>query len=253
MAVPRVHYIAGDTILHRLYPLSKLLVLMLLSISVFIFDQWYVAVAVSVLLVLLYLHKGIGIELLQQIVRPLPLFVVLIVCAHIFLIRSSGSVAADAGAGLLQSLRVVDVLMAAGLFLAVTDPIDLSDSVIRAMLPLRKFGVRVGELALIVMIVFSFLPLITEETKRLRTAQVVRCGFQGRGLGVLRGIIPLLAPLVVGTFRRADEIELALAARCYNLDRPRSAAATVRMGRLDLIVCALGVLLFIAGLCVTSS
>ncbi|MCK4236919.1 MAG: energy-coupling factor transporter transmembrane protein EcfT, partial [Candidatus Krumholzibacteria bacterium] len=165
-----------------------------------------------------------------------------------FFVGRSDPLWANVLRGLLQGLRIAVILAAASLFLTVTDPVDLSDSILRAMEPLKRRGVRVGDLSLMLMIVFSFLPLIADEARRLRTAQAVRCGFHRWGLGMLKEVIPLLAPLVIGIFRRAEEMELSLAARCYNLERPRSSYTRSRVGRLDLVVFSASVLLFIFGL-----
>jgi energy-coupling factor transporter transmembrane protein EcfT len=91
----------------------------------------------------------------------------------------------------------------------------------------------------------SFMPLMSREASRLRTAQAVRCGFR-RGFGVIGEVLPLLVPLIVGVFRRADELERSMMARYFELGVRRPPSD--RAGRLDTAVCLIGLVLFIVGL-----
>lgn len=241
-------YVAGNTMLHRLHPLSKLFVLVLVSVAAFLFKQWYVAVALVAALALLYAHREIGPRRLLAVLKPLPLFVALIVLANVFLVHHSGPWERAAQAGLVQAIRVVAVILGANLFLAVTDPIDLSDAALGAAQPLKRFGRGTGEFSLMVMIVFSFIPLMAEEARRLQVAQAARCGFPRRGVPAVTAAAALLTPLVIGIFRRAEEIDDSLRVRCYRIDAPRSPLPKARPQGLDLLVCGLTAILFLTGL-----
>lgn len=241
-------YTSGSTMLHRLHPLSKLFVLMLVCVAAFLFEQWYVASALAAFIALLHAPREIGMKRLLAVLKPLPFFVVLIVLANIFLVSRPGPWTRSAGTGLVQAVRVVLVIVGAHLYLAVTDPVDLSDSVLRMLRPFRRFGLRTGELSLMVMIAFSFIPLMAEEAKRLQIAQAVRCGFPRRGLSTVRAAAFLLTPLVIGVFRRTDEIDSSLRVRCYRIDAPRSSLPSSRAGMLDYLVCAASAALFLTGL-----
>ena len=248
MAEHMARYTSGDTFLHRLHPLTKLLAAVLVCVAPFLFPSWIVPATLAVFLVLLHTPGSIGFGRLRAAVKPLPLFIAIIVLANMFLVHREGSWRESAGVGLVQSLRVVVIIIAANLFLAVTDAIDLADSVLLILAPLRRVGLRVGELSLMTMITFSFIPLMADEARRLQLAQAVRCGFPRRGLGTVRGVIPLVAPLVIGLFRRADEIDIALQARCYRIDAPRSSLRRAGLGTVDYLVCVAGGLIFLAGL-----
>jgi len=248
MAAHMARYTSGDTFLHRLHPLTKLLAAVLVCVAAFLFPPLIVPATLAVFLVLLHAPGSIGFGRLLATVKPLPLFIAIIVLANIFLVHREESWWESAGFGLAQSLRVVVIIVAANLFLAVTDAIDLADSVLIMLAPLRRVGLRVGELSLMTMIAFSFIPLMADEARRLQLAQAVRCGFPRRGLGTVRGVIPLVAPLVIGLFRRADEIDIALQARCYRVEAPRSSLRCAGFEMADYLVCVTGVLVFLAGL-----
>ena len=236
MALRMAQFTAGDTFLHRLHPLAKLLLAALVCVAAFIFPSWIVPAALAILLILLYAPRSIGSGRLLAAVKPLPLFIAVIVLANVFLVHREALWWRNAEAGLVQSLRVVVIVVAANLFLVVTDAIDLSDAVLRLLGPLERTGLRVGELS-----------LMTDEARRLELALAVRCGFPRRGPGAIRRAVPLLVPLVVGLFRRSDEIDLALQARCYRIGAPRSRLARGAWRRTDSLACAAGVIIFLAG------
>lgn len=243
-----IQYAAGDTFLHRLHPLSKLVVATLVSIAAFLFASWIAVAALALFLALLHAPKQIGFARLRAVFASLPLFIALIVLANVFLVRGEALWWRSAAAGLVQSLRIVVLIAAANLFLAVTDPIDLADAAMRGLAPLRRFGLRVGEISLMTMIAFGFIPLMADEVRRLQLAQAARCGFPKRGPAAIRAAVPLLVPLVIGVFRRADEIETALHVRCYRMDAPRSSCRGSGWGMADSFACAAGLGILFAGL-----
>lgn len=248
MTARMIQYAAGDTFLHRLHPLSKLIVAVLVSIAAFLFASWIAVAALAGSLVLLHAPRQIGLARLRAVFASLPLFVAFIVLANVFLVRGDSVWWRNVIAGLVQSLRIALVIGAANLFLAVTDPIDLSDAVVRVLAPLRRVGLRVGEISLMTMIAFSFIPLMSDEVKRLQLAQAARCGFPRRGPAAIRAAVPLMAPLVIGVFRRAEELDTALHVRCYRMDAPRSSLRSARWRWADGFVCAAALILFCAGL-----
>ena len=150
-------------------------------------------------------------------------------------------------AGLVQSVRIFDLLAATGLFLAVTDPADLSGALIDLLHPLDRGGRRLGAASLMLMVVFSFLPLVAEEAERLRTAVGTRCGFGGGPLGRARNAVALVAALIVGILRRAEELETSLTARRYTLERACHPSGT-GPGAWDIAILCISIIIFAAGL-----
>lgn len=245
---PMVQFAPGDTVLHRLHPLSKLFAAVLVSIAAFLFESWIAVAALAALVAVLHAPRGIGPARLRAVLASFPLFAALIVLANVFLVRGEAIWWRDAIAGLVQSLRVLTLIATANLYLAVTDPIDLADAVVRALSPLSRVGVRVGEIALMTMIAFSFIPLMADEVRRLQLAYAARCGYPKRGPAAFRAAVPLMAPLLIGVFRRADEIDAALRVRCYRMDAPRSSFRGRWWRTADSLVCGAALILFIAGL-----
>lgn len=233
--------------LRSLHPLVKLLAAVVLCASAFAFRPWQVPAALALGTALLYVLPGVGLRRLAAAARPMPFFVLVIVIANLFLVPHGGGAWGGVALGFVRSARVLALVFTTGLFLSTTDPVDLSDAFFRALAPLRRVGIRAGEFALMTMIVQSFVPLMIEEARRLELARAARCGFPRRGIGALRSVVPLLAPLFVGVLRRADEVDLALRARAFRLDAPRTSLGRTGLSAVDWIVAALFCAAFIAG------
>jgi len=237
-----------DTFLRRLHPVTKLFVTVLICVAAFLFRSWIVPAALAGFLIVLHAPHSIGFRRLGAVLKPMPLFVAIIVLANMFLAHREGSPWENAGVGLVQSMRVVVSVVAANLFLAVTEPVDLADAALRFLAPLKRLGLPSGELSLMTMITFSFIPLMMDEARRLHLVQAVRCGFPRSALGTVRGSVFLVTPLAIGLFRRAEEIDLALQARCYRLDEPRSSLGPPGLRVVDCAVSAGFILIFCIGL-----
>ncbi len=247
MAVPVLQYIQGDGCLHRRHPLVKLAILVLVYAALVLFEGWYVPAGLGLSLFAAHWCVRHGPARYWEAARRFIIFLVLIVAAHLFLMRGDASISSRAIAGLLQGIRVFDLLVATSLFLAVTDPVDLSGALIDTLHPLDKGGRRLGGVSLMLMVVFSFLPLVAEEADRLRTAVGTRCGFGGGLLMRARNTVALIAALIVGILRRAEELEISLKARRYSLERVCRRTGT-GLGVWDVAILCIAIFIFAAGL-----
>jgi len=246
MAVPVLRYIQGDGCLHRRHPLVKLAILILLYAALFLLEGWYVPVGMGLALLAAHACVKGGPGRYLGVARRFVVFFFFIILAHLFLMREAGSLSSRVLSGLVQGMRVFDLLVATGLFLAVTDPVDLSDSLLDLFRPLDRNGHRLAAASLMLMVVFSFLPLAADEAGRLRTAVGARCGFGG-GLRLrARNAVALLAALFVGVLRRAEELEISLTARRYAVERARRVSGA-RPDAWDVALLLLSLFIFAAG------
>ena len=172
MAVPVPRHIKGDGPLQRRHPLVKLVILLLICVSIFMLPGWTGPVGIGLALLALHLCVKGGLRMFLAIAGRFIVFLLLIVAAHLFLMRGMGTPAARIVSGLVQGVRIFDLLAATGLFLAVTDPVDLSDSLLWLTRPLDRTGRRLGAVSSMLMIVFGFLPLVTGEAERLHDGAV---------------------------------------------------------------------------------
>jgi energy-coupling factor transporter transmembrane protein EcfT len=241
-------FFEGRSFLHRLHPSTKFIVLGLVCVAVFLFEGWTAPIVLTSFLMVLYFASGLGAARLYAVLRTLPVFVAIIVLARMFLVERELPLGTRAIAGALQALRVVGLVLAVHLFVSLTDPVSMSDAVGASLRPLRRAGVRVGEASLMILIASSFIPFMISEVRRLQLAQASRSGFPKRGIGAVRAAVPLVAPLVIGVLRRTDELELALAARCFRLDVPRRPSGAARPRAVDYVASIAAAVIFAGAL-----
>ena len=137
--------------------------------------------------------------------------------------------------GAFFSLRLSAVIVAASLMTLTTAPLELTNGLERLFNPLRRFGFPAHELAMMVTISLRFIPVLIDEAERLRKAQLARgADFSGGPIQRARSLIPLLVPLFVSAFARADRLALAMESRCYRGGIERTSFHQLSFARRDL-------------------
>jgi energy-coupling factor transport system permease protein len=136
--------------------------------------------------------------------------------------------------GLFFSLRLAAVVLIASLLTLTTTPMELTDGLEKLLSPLRRFGFPAHELAMMVSIALRFIPVLVEEAERLHKAQLARgADFGGNPLRRVRNLLPLLVPLFISAFARADRLALAMESRCYRGGEGRTRYRELRFARGD--------------------
>ena len=254
-------FFPGESILHRLDPRTKIILLFALMILIFAVKG---AAAYSVLtcatVLLVAVSKIPPLTVLKSL-KPL-LWIILFTLA-IHLVSHDGEVLAefwifqitDEGvkAGVLISLRLILLIILSSLLTFTTSPLQLTDALEKLLSPLAKFGVPAHELAMMMTIALRFIPTLLEETDKIMKAQKSR-GVDFESGNILRRakmFVPVLVPLFLSSFRRADELALAMEARCYRGGKGRTHLKQLAFSRADFV--AAGVTVgFCAGLVVLS-
>ncbi len=137
--------------------------------------------------------------------------------------------------GAFFSLRLSLVIVTASLLTLTTAPMELTDGLEKLLNPLRRIGFPAHELAMMTTISMRFVPVLIEEAERLHKAQLARgADFTGGPIRRARNLIPLLVPLFVSAFARADRLALAMESRCYRGGTERTHFRTLRFSRRDL-------------------
>ena len=133
------------------------------------------------------------------------------------------------------SLRLLMLVVASSVLTLTTTPMQLTDAIEFGLKPLKKIGVPSHEIAMMMTIALRFIPTLVEEMDKIMKAQMARGADFDTG-GVLKkakSLIPLLVPLFISAFRRADDLALAMEARCYRGDTGRTRMKSMKMGRVD--------------------
>ncbi len=218
-------FIPGDSAVHRMDPRSKIL-LGLLYIVVLFFIRHVAAYSVMALYTLMVtVIASIRVGILLRGLRPVLFILVLTFALNTLL--TPGEVLYQLGPmtiteqglwqGMTMVFRLLLLIITTSLLTLTTSPVDLTDGLERLMGPGQRLGIPAHELAMMMTIALRFIPTLMEEADRIMKAQMARGADFASGNLVrrARSLIPLLVPLFVGAFRRADDLALAMEARCY--------------------------------------
>lgn len=218
MNMPVGRYVPGGSAVHRADPRSKLIVLLVAMIILFMVDGWLALGCFVALVVALFALARIPARFLFAMLKP-----VLWLAAFTLLINSftwqGGLVFTLSGftRGSFFVVRLFCIMAYTALLTLTTAPIALTDGLARLMRPLSRIGLPVEDIAMMFSIGLRFIPVIGDQTERIMLAQRSRgARFDEGGLiKRAKAWIPVIIPLLVGLFRNADELALAMDARAY--------------------------------------
>lgn len=247
-------YYPGDSIVHELDPRIKILVVTLFIVSIFFVNTFigYLPLLVFILTVI----AVSGIPALAVLRGLKPLLFIIAITVFFNMIMTPGEVVYRLGfinitkEGLRQAgfmaLRLIFLVTGASLLTLTTSPIALTDGIESVLNPFRRIGVPAHELAMMMTIALRFIPTLMEETEKIMKAQMARgADFEsGNILRRAKNLVPLLVPLFVNAFRRADELATAMEARCYRGGEGRTRLKPLIYRRMDYIVAGLCVVFF---------
>ena len=237
-------YFPGHSLVHRLDPRTKLIAVTLYIVALFLADYFY---TYAIMVAVLGLSIAISHVPLKSILRGLkPVLFIAIFTAVLNLFYTPGThvlvqvwIFTITLEGILNAFfMVVRIMMLiAGTFLLTytTSPILLTDGLESLMNPLKKIRVPVHELAMMMSIALRFIPTLIEETDKIMSAQRARgADFEsGNLIQRAKALIPLLVPLFISAFRRADELAVAMECRCYHGGEGRTRLRQLRYQGID--------------------
>lgn len=218
-------YYPGNSCIHRLDPRTKILSVLFYMVMVFMADS---PLSYGLLIALILLGTLLAKLPAGLLLRSLkPLWVIILLTMGIHFVTDPGKVLwswkfitlTEEGIilGIKMSLRLVLLLLISSLMTFTTSPIVLTDGIESLLRPFKKIGVPAHELAMMMTIALRFIPTLLEETDRIMKAQMSRGAdfSSGNIMKRARNMLPILIPLFISAFRRADELALAMEARCY--------------------------------------
>ena len=242
-------FFPGDTVVHRLDPRTKLITLIVYIVALFLAKNW-----ASYLVIFLVLAGASALARIRP--RTLmsgmkPLIFIVIFTGLLNLLYGSGEPLAQfwifriTAAGIHNAIFMVlrIMLLVCGTFLLTytTSPLSLTDGLEKLLNPLKKLRFPVHELAMMMSIALRFIPTLIEETDKIMSAQKARgAAFDtGKLTERAKALLPLLVPLFVSAFRRADELATAMECRCYHGGEGRTRMKQLHFTRLDYVTLAL--------------
>jgi len=248
MNFPTGQYLDIKSPVHKLDPRVKLLILFYFAIIVVAFNRWENHLVALLLLIAVTMLSRIGLKRIYRIFRMFRIFIFITFLIHlvftpgkdgyhwlVFNISFYG-----AGNGALFSLRIFLLMWAASLFGWVTSPVALGDSLERVFGFLKLIKIPPRDVSMVVLLAMRFVPTMIDDAIKIRWAQLARGGkVEGSLIARLRQIVPMIIPLFIVAFRRADKLALALEMRGYDPHAPRTRLSPIRFSFADIAVCLL--------------
>jgi energy-coupling factor transport system permease protein len=252
-------YFPGDSLMHRLDPRMKLILTLALIVLIFLVKTYIGYAVVFALIALSVALSGVNPKFVLKSIKPLWLILVFTFVLNLFF-YSGGVILFQwwiftiTNQGLNQAvflaLRLIFLLAATTVLTLTTSPIEFTDGLERLMKPLKVIRFPVHELAMMMTIAIRFIPTLLEETDKIMNAQTARGAEFDSGNLFKRAynMVPLLVPLFVSAFRRADELALAMESRCYMGGNKRTRMKILKMHLRDFVSAAVvaGLIVFMA-------
>lgn len=252
-------FFPGKSIVHRLDSRIKLLLTVMFIIMLFMADT-FLELLIGVLFIgLAYVVSSIPLKMIFKSVKPIVPLIVFTAVLNLFFI-STGDVLVHwwifkITTGSLQTavfmiVRIIALIVGTSLLTYTTSPIALTDAIERILSPLKKIKLPVHEVAMMMTIALRFIPTLVEETDKITMAQKARGADMESGsiLKRAKALVPILIPLFVSAFRRAEELAMAMECRCYHGGEGRTRLKQLHFAMRDLyavIISAVPIVLII--------
>ncbi|MCK9479363.1 MAG: energy-coupling factor transporter transmembrane protein EcfT [Firmicutes bacterium] len=235
----------GNSVLHRLDAMIKIILSMLYLVLIFLVKGFVGYGLLAIFVFCIILLSTVPIKFVLKGLKPLLIFIIFTAILNLFM--TSGTVIWQWSFlkltyegiyfAVFMILRIVFLVLGTSLLTYTTSPIALTDGIERFLTPFAKIGAPTHELAMMMSIALRFIPTLLEETDKIMKAQMARgADFEsGNLIKRARALIPLLVPLFISAFRRADELAIAMECRCYQGGKNRTRLNVVKVGKIDII------------------
>ncbi len=230
-------YFPGESFLHQMDPRAKIMATMIFLTGIFFaYDLTTYAIIAAVTITALAISK-LPVGLILKSLKPLWILIVFTLAIHVF--STPGDVVWEWSflkmttqgieQGSIMTARLVFLIVFSSLLTYTTSPIILTDGIEQLLNPFKSIGVPAHELAMMMTIALRFIPTLLEETERIMKAQTARGSDFSSGNVIARAkkMVPILVPLFISAFRRADELATAMEARCYHGGEGRTRLRTL--------------------------
>lgn len=252
-------YFTGNSPLHRLDPRTKIILVLIYVVTVFFANNLFSLAFLLFTALAIVALSGISYKIVLKSIKPVMVLIVFTAFINLFLTTSAddplfkwyfikvyrqGVINA-----VFMIVRILSLIIGTSVLLTyTTSPITLTDGIERLLKPLKKLHVPVHEFAMMMTIALRFIPTLLEETDKIISAQKARgAGFDNKGLiNKAKAFLPILIPLFISAFRRADELATAMECRCYHGGEGRTRLRQLKSAPRDYI--ALAVTIFFLAL-----
>jgi energy-coupling factor transport system permease protein len=227
----------------------KILLLLILLIEVFVFTSAPVYLLMTGITFLLIMTSKVPVRMVLRSLKPLWWIILFTFVLHLFshpgreIYRIWQFVITQEGVeqGALISVRLMLLIILSTLLTFTTSPLKLTDALESLLSPFKRLGLPAHELAMMMTIALRFIPTLISETDKIMKAQQSRGAdfVTGSIMSRLKNMVPILVPLFLSAFRRADDLALAMEARCYRGGEGRTRMKEMKLARLDYVAIAI--------------
>jgi energy-coupling factor transport system permease protein len=245
-------YYASDSLIHRLDPRVKIIATLLFIIELFIVDNFIgFAICAAVLAIVIAVSK-VPLSFIMRGLKPVLFILFFTFALNIFMVKGEvlwswkflHITREGIQIAVFMAIRLVLLIIGSSMLTLATKPLSLTDGIERLLSPLAKFKFPSHEIAMMMTIALRFIPTLLEETDKIMKAQQARgADFESGGLlKRAKALIPVLVPLFVSAFRIAQDLALAMEARCYHGGDGRTRMNEIKFHRGDAVAAVLMVL-----------
>ena len=243
-------YYPADSLLHRLDPRAKLIMALLLVVTSFLCKHVFAFAALLAAAILLVLLSRIPLRLVLKSIRPVLFIMLFTSVVNIFLTGGETLLVSwrfihiyreGLYKAAFMTVRILVLIVGMSMFMTyTTTPIMLTDAIEQLLSPLKKIKLPVHEFAMMMTIALRFIPTLVEETNKIMSAQKARGAdfTSGSLISRAKALIPILIPLFVSAFRRADELATAMECRCYHGGTGRTRMTVLHYHAMDFVALA---------------
>ena len=250
-------YYPGHSLLHRLDPRMKLVLTLLFIVVVFLPRNWVGLAAAALFLAVVIGLSRLPVKLMWRSVKPILLLVAFTSLLNMFYV-TGGTPLLDVGfihitsrgvsSAVFIAARIFCLIMGSSLLTYTTTPTALTDAIEYLLRPLRVIHVNAHDIAMMMTIALRFIPTLIEETDKIMNAQKARGAQLDSGTlkQRIQALVPVLIPLFISAFRRADELAMAMECRCYRGGEGRTRLKVLHCGARDWLCLAVCLAAFAA-------
>ncbi|MCI9540071.1 MAG: energy-coupling factor transporter transmembrane protein EcfT [Lachnospiraceae bacterium] len=242
-------YYPADSVIHRLDPRVKLVGTIVFLVSLFLFQDFSGYIAATIYLACVIKISKVPLKFMLKGLKSIFILLLFSVIFNLFLTDGETLIhlfwkvritKEGLGIAVFMAIRLVYLIIGTSIMTLTTTPNDLTDGLEKGLRPLKKIHVPVHEIAMMMSIALRFIPILLEETDKIMKAQMARgADFEsGNILQRAKSMIPILVPLFISAFRRANDLAMAMEARCYHGGEGRTKMKPLIYKRRDFIAYA---------------
>lgn len=241
-------FFPGNSILHRMDSRVKIVLELIYVVMLFIASNFYGLAVSGIFIFTAFAVSGISLKMMLKSLKPILPIIMFTALLNIIFVKGDGEPLLSfwiidiyyegVEISLFMIFRIIFLIVGMSLLTYTTSPIVLTDAIESLLSPLKRLKFPVHELAMMMTIALRFIPTLIEETDKIMMAQKARgAGLDSGGLMKrAKSLIPVLIPLFVSAFKRANELATAMECRCYRGGEGRTKLRTLKATRLDVFI-----------------